>query len=143
VQSAGIIKSARSIIIGTANQMDREQIVQQYFHAWLNQNRTVFDRIFTEDLYYSECYGPEYHGLKEVKHWFDDWQRHGKVLQWNILHCYQDGSHLIVEWYFQCDYDQKQNDFNGISMIEFTDQNKICSIKEFQSKAEHFDPYGK
>lgn len=121
--------------------MVRKQIVEQYFLAWLQQDRSFFDTIFTDDVYYSECYGPEYHGLIEVKHWFDDWQEHGKVKEWNILNCYQDGNFIIAEWYFQCIYDQKQNDFNGVSLIDFTDQDQICSIKEFQSKAEHFDPY--
>lgn len=121
--------------------MTREQVIYQYFQAWLDQDRRVFDTIFTNDLYYSECYGPEYHGLKEVEQWFDDWQRHGRVLQWNILSIYQDDNHMIAEWYFQCIFDEKLDGFNGVSLVEFTDQNQICSIKEFQSKSEHFDPY--
>lgn len=121
--------------------MTREQVMYQYFQAWLDQDRSMFDTIFTKDLYYSECYGPEYHGLEEVEQWFDDWQRHGRVLLWNILSIYQDENHMIVEWHFQCTFDKKLDNFNGVSLVEFTDYNQICSIKEFQSKSEHFDPY--
>ncbi len=33
--------------------------------------------------------------------------------------------------------------FDGVSIIEFNDDNKIASVKEFQSKHEHEYPYGK
>jgi ketosteroid isomerase-like protein len=143
VLSADIAGSVRNTMQEIIVQMDREQIIQQYFQAWRKQDRKDFDTIFTKDLYYSECYGPEYHGLEEVKQWFDDWQMHGKVLQWKILHFYQDGNQSIAEWHFQCIYDQKEDEFNGVSIFQFTEKDQICSVKEFQSKAEHYDPYTK
>lgn len=32
--------------------------------------------------------------------------------------------------------------FDGMSLMEFAEDGRICSLKEFQSKAEHEFPYG-
>lgn len=44
-----------------------------------------------------------YKGIGQIIRWFEDWNRKGTVLQWDM---------------------------------------KICDLKEFQSKAEHYYPYG-
>jgi len=41
----------------------------------------------------------------------------------------------------KCEYDNNISGFDGVSIIEFNDENKIVLIKEFQSKAEHTHPY--
>ena len=38
---------------------------------------------------------------------------------------------------------KKIDGFDGVSIIEFTDDNRIKSVKEFESKKEHIYPYGK
>lgn len=41
--------------------MQKEDVVRRYFQAWLDKNSKPLDSIFTNDVLYSECYGPEYH----------------------------------------------------------------------------------
>lgn len=121
----------------------RESIVRNYFDAWINNDSSALNDIFDDSIIYSECYGPEYHGIEQINMWFSDWHRHGKVLRWDIKEFMHDGMITVVEWYFECDYDNNLDGFDGVSIIEFTDENKIKSLKEFQSKKDHIYPYGK
>ena len=43
---------------------------------------------------------------------------------------------------FQCDYEENMDGFDGVTIAEFNADMKICDLKEFQSKAEHYYPYG-
>lgn len=47
-----------------------------------------------------------------------------------------------LEWYFKCDYEGNVDGFDGVTIAEFDANMKICDLKEFQSKAEHYCPYG-
>ena len=105
--------------------MQRNEIVKRYFQAWLDQNIEPLGSIFSEDIVYSECYGPEYRGLSQILKWFADWNKSGRVLKWDI----------------KCDYHHEIGGFDGVSIIEFNDDMKIVNLKEFQSKAEHYFPY--
>ena len=42
----------------------------------------------------------------------------------------------------KCDYEDNVDGFDGITIAEFDADRKICDLKEFQSKAEHYYPYG-
>ncbi len=121
--------------------MDKKTIISTYFQCWLCQDRTGFEDIFSENVVYSECYGPEYNGLLQVNRWFDDWNQHGKVLVWEIKHIWQDGDTCIAEWYFSCEYMGAVAGFDGVTLARFGSDNKILMIQEFQSKAEHEFPY--
>ena len=121
--------------------MKPEDMIRRYFQAWIDNDSSVLDQIFSEDIVYSECYGPEYRGLRQIKRWFADWNQRGRVLQWNIKQILQTGSVVVAEWYFQCDYDGNVDGFDGVTIAELDDGAKIRSLKEFQSKAEHHFPY--
>ncbi|MCH3996345.1 nuclear transport factor 2 family protein [Lactobacillus sp.] len=120
---------------------NKERIIQEYFYSWINQSDKIIKNCFDEKAFYSECYGPIYRNKEEILAWFNDWNKKGKVFQWNIKRIITKGNISIVEWYFQCRYLNKDSDFDGVSLIEFNDSNKIKSIKEFQSKSEHYYPY--
>lgn len=120
---------------------EREEIIRAYFRCWVENSPEVLEKTFSRDVVYSECYGPEYRGLGQVKQWFSDWNQRGKVLEWQIKSFLHEGSRTAVEWYFRCDYEGEAG-FDGVSLIEFDENGKIVSLKEFQSKAEHVVPYG-
>ena len=42
-----------------------QQAVRAYFEAWLHKDIGVVERTFSKDAVYTECYGPEYHGLEQ------------------------------------------------------------------------------
>lgn len=123
--------------------MDKEQIIRNYFRAWLSPNLEVVQNIFDENAIYSECYGPVYRNKKEIISWFENWNKQGKVIAWPIEILIINGDTSIAEWHFKCNYQGKISEFDGVSIIEFNDQNKIISVKEYQSKSQHYYPYSK
>jgi hypothetical protein len=121
--------------------LKQEEIIQKYFAAWLNNDVNTIRHIMSDKIIYSECYGPEYHGINQVITWFMDWNHCGTVLKWDIKQFIHHNNVTAVEWYFECSYDNSISGFDGMSLIEFDDTGKILNIKEFQSKAEHYLPY--
>lgn len=120
---------------------ERERILSEYFKAWVNADSSRLREFFSPDILYSECYGPEYHGLDQVIRWFVEWQGHGRVLEWRIKQFLHQGEVTAAEWYFQCEYDGEVSGFDGVTLAEYDGQNRIVSLKEFQSKAEHHCPF--
>ena len=116
--------------------------VQKYFQAWLNADIEPLKTIFAGEIVYSECYGPEYRGISQILQWFDDWNKKGKVLRWDINRVIEADRTAIAEWYFECIYDGKTEGFNGVTVADFNDRGKIVRLSEYQSKAEHCFPYG-
>ena len=121
--------------------IERERIIKEYFESWLHNNASELKEIFDPQIVYSECYGPEYNGIETIESWFEDWNTRGKVLEWDIKQFIHGGNTTAVEWYFKCEYDSNIGEFDGVSIIEFNDNNHIVSLKEFQSKIPHYYPY--
>ncbi len=122
--------------------MEPERLIEAYFQAWISQDESRLPEFFAPDAVYSECYGPEYRGLTQIVRWFRDWNKRGRVTRWDILGSIRQGNSLAVEWTFGCVYDGEKSLFSGVSLIEFNEDGKIQSLKEFQSKAKHVFPYG-
>ena len=54
---------------------ERERIIRSWFDMWLAQRDTGIDNIFTENVIYTESWGPKYNNRKVVKHWFEEYSR--------------------------------------------------------------------
>jgi hypothetical protein len=120
----------------------RENKIQEYFNLWLTKESARLKDIFTNEAFYSECYGPEYYGIDQILKWFTDWNKRGTVLQWEIKQFIHEGNCTVVEWYFEYEFDEVRGEFNGVSIVMFSSDEKIVSLKEFQSKSKHYQPYG-
>lgn len=120
---------------------EKEQIIEAYFDAWISNNSSILSSLFGSDVIYIECYGPEYHGIEQIIQWFSNWHRKGSVMEWNIKQFIHQDNVVAVEWYFKCDYENNVDGFDGMSLITFNEENRMTSIKEFQSKALHHCPY--
>lgn len=120
-----------------------EETLRRYFQCWLDQDDGPLKDIFSNDIVYSECCGPEYRGFAQVLQWFRDWNRTGRVLRWDVKQVLACGRTVVVEWYFACDAEGQRSTFDGVTLAEFDSGGKIVSLKEFQSKAEHCYPYGR
>ena len=100
------------------------------------------DRIFTEDVVYTESWCPKYENLKTVKHWFSEWNTRGKVIIWDIKQFFHKGNQTVVEWYFKNEMNTGSiEEFDGISLIEWTEDNKIKSLKEYGCNLNNYNPY--
>ena len=120
----------------------REIIIYRWFDMWLQKKDLGISEIFSDNAVYIESWGPEYHGSAKIKLWFDEWNTRGTVLQWNIKQFFHKESKTIVEWYFK---NQMKNGnveaFDGVSLIEWTGDNKISFLKEFGCNINNYDPY--
>ena len=113
-----------------------EETIREYFSAWIGKDAETVKRVFAQDIIYSECYGPEYHGLNQILRWFDDWNKEGSVLEWPIKRTIEKGNTIVVEWYFKCDYRNRVSGFDGVTIADFNDEGKIV---EENTPAEIFD----
>jgi hypothetical protein len=120
---------------------ERETLINNYFQCWITGNSRILGTTFDLNAVYSECYGPVYYGLAMIEKWFDDWQTRGSVLAWDIKQFIHQGNFTAVNWYFKCEYDGGTDEFDGVSLIEFNQDNHIVDLKEFQSKIPHYCPY--
>ena len=49
----------------------REEKIRMWFDMWLKKTDHGIMDLFSFDAVYIESWGPEYHGAKKIKHWFD------------------------------------------------------------------------
>lgn len=77
-----------------------EEVIRKYFQCWLDKDIDAVKEIFSDDIIYSECYGPVYKGIGQIIRWFEDWNQKGTVLQWDIKRVVVSGNTAVVEWFF-------------------------------------------
>lgn len=120
----------------------REAVIRLWFSLWLNQSALGMDRIFSDDAVYIESWGPEYHGLEAIRHWFQEWNTRGTVLQWDIRQFFHQDDQTVVQWYFRnAMKDGTVEAFDGLSLIRWTEDGKICFLQEFGCNIHRYDPY--
>lgn len=120
----------------------REEIIRQWFSMWLEKTDTGIAEIFAEDAVYIESWGPEYAGSAKIKLWFEEWNTRGTVLQWDILQFFHKGNQTVVQWYFRNRMNGgKAEAFDGMSLVKWTNDGKICFLQEFGCKENRYDPY--
>ncbi len=109
---------------------------------WLRKQDMGIRDVFSDDAVYVESWGPEYHGAAKIKLWFDEWNTRGSVRQWDIRRYFHDGDWTAVEWYFKdAMNDGRVEAFEGMSLIRWTRDGKICFLKEFGCNESRYDPY--
>lgn len=121
---------------------EREKIIRLWFDMWLRQTDLGMNDIFTENIVYTESWGPKYEDKATVKHWFTEWNTRGKVAVWDIKQYFHTESQTAVEWYFKAKMNNGRSDeFDGMTLIEWTKDNKIKSLKEFGCDIHNYNPY--
>lgn len=123
------------------NNQRKELLIEGYFRMWVERNFMGITDIFAPEIYYSECYGPEYQGYDEIMQWIDKMMKEQVVLDWSIKRFIHQGNTVVVEWLFRDRSNDKESQFDGVSIIEFNGDGMIYSIKEFASTFDHSTPY--
>ena len=120
----------------------REKIIRLWFDMWLQKKDLGIEDIFSADVLYIESWGPQYQGVAKVKHWFEEWNTRGNVLQWDIKQYFHKGYQTIVEWYFKNKMDDGRVEaFDGMTLVKWTAEDMICFLQEFGCKEHRYDPY--
>lgn len=121
---------------------NKEKIIKLWFDMWLQKKDLGITDIFSDDAIYIESWGPQYKGSEKIKHWFTEWNTRGNVLVWDIKQYFHKENQTIIEWYFKNTMnDGKIEAFDGISLIKWTQETKICFLKEFGCNINNYDPY--
>ncbi len=121
---------------------EREKIIYLWFNMWLRQEDLGIEDIFDKNVIYVESWGPKYENRKTVKLWFNEWNTRGKVIDWKIKQFFHQKNQTVTEWHFKCKMnDGKIEDFDGISLIVWTENNKIKELKEFGCNTDNYNPY--
>ena len=121
---------------------EREKTIRLWFDMWLQKKDLGIDQVFSDDAVYIESWGPEYHGAAKIRQWFDEWNTRGAVLQWEIRQFFHKGNETVAEWYFRNQMkDGTVEAFDGISLIVWSEDNRIQSLKEFGCNLDRYDPY--
>ncbi len=125
--------------------MEKELValLQQYMTSWVNADKELFLSLLSSDIYLVECYGASYKGVEETKKWFEEWNRKGKVLAWNLYESYYDPDKdmLIATWEFHVQYPEENEPvFDGVTLMQATD-GKIHRLFEYSMKHDLFRPY--
>ena len=64
------------------------------------------------------------------------------MLAWDIKQFFHKDNQTIVEWHFKCKMnEEKVEEFDGISLIDWTVDNKIKILKEFSCSCNNYNPY--
>ena len=119
----------------------KEKKIKEWFESWYNPSWNIFDEIFENDVYYSESWRPEYFGIFEIKKWFSKWHFQSKLLKWEIKLILHFDCYTMVEWRFGCSDNGEVTEFDGVSLIEWSDDCKISSLKEFGSSLPKYAPF--
>lgn len=120
----------------------REQVIRLWFDMWLQKADLGIQNIFAENATYIESWGPKYVGAEKIKHWFDEWNTRGSVLAWDIKQYFHKDNQTIVEWYFKNTMtDGRIEEFDGTSLIVWTEDQRISFLKEFGCNISNYDPY--
>ena len=120
----------------------REDTVRLWFDMWLRKRDLGLSRIFSEDAVYVESWGPEYRGLEKIRHWFREWNTRGVVLRWDIRQFFHKGNQTVAEWVFENRMGNgKAEAFEGMTLVRWTAEGKICFLQEFGCNQDRYDPY--
>ena len=119
----------------------KEKIILLWFKMWLKKRDLGIEKIFAEDILYIESYGPMYESVADIKKWFNDWNEENTVLNWDIKNFWHKDNTTIVSWYFQCEFNHKIDDFDGVSEIVWSKKSKIKFLREYACKLPNYNPY--
>lgn len=123
---------------------EREDKIRRWFSMWLKNDCTGIEEIFSVDAVYIESWGPEYHGIDKIRHWFNEWNTRGTVLKWDITGFFHKENQTVTQWYFENKMDNgKVEAFEGMTLVQWTQDDKIKCLKEFGCNINRYDPYEK
>ena len=120
----------------------REARVRLWFDMWMKKADLGMEDLFSPDAVYIESWGPEYHGVEKIRHWFKEWNSRATVLAWDIKQFFHRDDETVVEWYFQNVQDGGSPEaFDGMTLIRWSEDGKIAFLQEFGCNLGRYDPY--
>ena len=110
----------------------RELIIKQYFESWIKRDISIIEKHFSKNVIYKEVH--EYNGIDKIKHEFNDeriWNNGYNVLKWDIKRFIKNKNLIVVEWFKEWEYIGENCSYDGASIVEFDENDKIIIYREF------------
>ena len=120
----------------------REEKIKVWFEMWVGDDITPMEAIFTDDVQYTECWGFEYFGKKEIGKWFDDWHKNNVMEAFYAKQFIHAEDKTIVT--FRMEALAKNGTprwMDGVYIIEWDDSDKIKSLDEYAENYRKTRPY--
>lgn len=113
---------------------NKKEIIKAYFKVWITRDIKNLNNLFSKDIYYAECMGPEFRGLFQVEEWIKHMFNQQIVMHWDIHEMIEsaDQKSIVVSWTFSA-LEKDYYTFDGCSIIKFDDEDKILSIVEYEA----------
>ena len=122
--------------------VEREEIIRLWLDMWLRGEDFGIRDIFAPDAVYTESWGPVYHGVDAIVHWFHEWLTRGRVLVWDVHRFFHAGDQTAATWFFQCQMGHDEPvGFEGVSVVCWTEDGRIGRLTEYCCEPEQYDPY--
>ena len=119
----------------------REETIKVWFDMWLGDDISPLDAIFSEDVFYSECWGLEYKGLNEIRCWFEDWHKHNEMVVWEIKEFIHESDKTIALWHMEAEAKNGNlRRLEGAYIVEWQGD-KIQSLLEYGANCRKRRPY--
>lgn len=126
----------------TAKAREREKLISYWIKSWKEKNIEGFKEVFSSDIHYIRSWGPEYHGLLELRYWFTERNERRTILEWNIDRFFHAESETVIHWVLK---DKLKNDgiktIEGVSLIKWNNDNRIAYLQDFICNIHRSDPY--
>ncbi|WP_423062418.1 nuclear transport factor 2 family protein [Candidiatus Paracoxiella cheracis] len=123
------------------NSQEALSLIKDYISSWKNNDFNLIASSLHNQCTVIESHGPIYHGLNDIKSWFDFWlAADSKILKWDLTSYYfcHHETTAFIEWEFECISNNTTYPLSGISLIKFLD-NKIIHIHEYRMTKAAFD----
>lgn len=126
----------------TATEKERENLIFLWIKSWKEKNNLGIEKVFAPNVHYIRSWGPEYHGLMELEYWFDEKNDRGTVENWDIERFIHEENNTIIHWFLEDKHKiGKLREVEGLSIIEWNDNNKIKYVQDFICNTHRSDPY--
>lgn len=123
------------------NAQESLALIKKYISGWKKNDIHLIISSLHRECIVIESHGPIYHGINDVKLWFDLWlAANSRILKWDLISYYfcNNENTAFIEWKFECISNGMNYPLSGISVIKFS-ENKIIRIHEYRMTKSAFD----
>ena len=120
----------------------REEKIKVWFDMWVGDDITPIEAIFADDVKYTECWGFEYFGKKEISLWFEDWHKNNVMEAFYVKDFIHTDDKTIAT--FRMEALAKNGTprwMDGVYIIEWDEDDKIRSLEEYAENYRKTRPY--
>ncbi len=111
----------------------KEEVINKWYQSWHNQEFDQFTDIFALNIVYNNGFGAKYFGISQLINFKKKWHKSHTLIEWKIVSVTSIKSKSFVEWYFNFKVNNQIKKYNGVSIILWDNEDRICSVREYST----------